>query len=143
MARSYSKSKGRSDGSRFMSLPYSVLDSEDYRSLSCAAKNVLTALFWQFNGGNNGDLSLTHARAKEWGIKSKSTLASALQALIAKNLIIRTRDPLRDRQNPHGQCSLYAVTWLKIHECGGKLDVSPTQAPPKSFFRGLKGGSIF
>jgi hypothetical protein len=32
------------------------------------------------------------------------------------------------RQGGKNQCSLYAVTWLAIDECNGKLDVNPTRA---------------
>lgn len=133
MAASYSKAKGRSSKPRYASMPHRVLDSEDYLSLSPVEKTVLMALCRPFNGHNNGDLSLTHERAKEWGIGSKSTLAKALRVLREKNLIIRTRDPLRDRENPHGQCSLCALTWMPIDECGGKLDVSATKTPARNF----------
>lgn len=116
-----------------MLIPYVVLDSPDVLGLSAIAFKLLVMMFKQFNGGNNGDFSAPFSKAKEWGIRSEATLCKALKELVSANLIVRTRDPIRDRQNPRGQCSLYGVTWLAIHECGGKLDINPTVQPLRSF----------
>jgi len=116
-----------------MLIPYVVLDSPDVMALSANAFKLLIMMFKQFNGNNNGDFSAPFSKAKEWGIKSEATLCKALKELIAANLIVRTRDPIRDKQNPRGQCSLYGATWHPIHECGGKLDVNPTLRPLRSF----------
>lgn len=129
MAASYSKSKGRSSNSRYFLLDHNLLDSPDFLKVSSSAKVALLALCRQYNGRNNGDLSLTNSRAKDWKLVSKSTLSKALRELESANLIVRSRDPRKDRNNPHGQCSLYALTWLKIDECNGKHDLAPTVAP--------------
>ena len=34
------------------------------------------------------------------------------------------------RQGGLHQCSLYAVTFYRVDECEGKLDISPTPSPP-------------
>lgn len=138
MAKSYGKAKGRRDGGTYIGIPHSVMDSADFRSLSGSAMIALMALVRQFNGHNNGDYSLTHSMAKEWRIGSKTTLANALGELMKKNLIVRTRDPTRDKQNPHGQCALYGVTWKPIDYCKGKLDIEPTNTPLRAFSLGAK-----
>jgi len=125
--------KGRKEKGRFTGIPHVVLDSRDYRRLSGTATKVLMMLCRQHNGYNNGDLSAPFSSAKQWGIGSQTTLSKALRELQAANLILRTRDPRRLRNNPQGQCSLFAMTWNNIDECGSKLDVSPTQTPPRKF----------
>lgn len=112
-------------------LPHAVMDSEDFRRMSGSAHKILMELIRQYRGSNNGDLSATFAQASEWGIGSKSTLVNALEELQARNLIVRTREGRFT--NPGGCCSLYALTWLPINECDGKLDVSPTTTPPRKF----------
>ena len=133
MAASYSKSKGRSNKERYILIPHNVVESEDFLKLSFSAKTTLIAIAHQFNGYNNGDLSFAHSRALVWGFGSKSTLAKALKELMAADLIVRSRDPRRDRDNPHGQCSLYALTWLKVDECKGKHELNATVAPLRAF----------
>ncbi len=133
MAKTRVRAKGRKDASRFLALPYPLLDLPDFRSLSPVAIKVLIILVYQYNGSNNGDLSAPFSRVRLWGIKSEATLCRALKELMGKRIITRTRDPTRDRQNPHGQCALYALNWLPIHECKGKLDVMPTLYPIRVF----------
>lgn len=135
MARTRARAKGRRDNTRFLGIPFPVINSEDFRALSPVALKVLIILSSQFSGSNNGDLSAPFSKVKMWGIKSEATLCKALKELMAKNIITRTRDPTRDRQNPHGQCALYALNWLPIHECKGKLDVLPTIQPIRLFSR--------
>jgi hypothetical protein len=118
---------------RFIAIPHAVMRSEDYRSLRGNAVKLLNALVFQFNGSNNGDLcaawSVMH---EQHGFSSKGTLKRALQELQDKNLIIKTRESLF--QNPNNQCSLYALTWLRIHECHGKnLEMRPTLMAVRKF----------
>lgn len=83
----------------------------------------------QFRGYNNGDLSAPFSLAQQWGIGSKTTLAKGIRELEKAELIIRTRDS--HFQKPSAKCCLYALSWLPINECSGKLDVSPTTTAPK------------
>ncbi|WP_329006400.1 hypothetical protein [Pseudomonas aeruginosa] len=131
MARTLRKSKGRNPAGTFAALPHVVMDSEDFRSLSGGALKVLLGLLRQYRGVNNGDLSATFASASEWGIGSKATLAKALEELQERNLIIRTREGRFIK--PGGCCALYALTWRLIDPCDGKIEVSPTTAPPRKF----------
>ena len=56
-----------------------------------------------------------------YGWTSKGTVDKALNELLARGFIEQTR------QGGRNKCSLYAVSWLAIDECGGKLDVSDTR----------------
>lgn len=55
------------------------------------------------------------------GWRSRDTLERALHQLIDAGLIELTR------QGGLNRCSLYALTWHAIDECGGKLDVPATR----------------
>jgi len=87
------------------------------------AAHLLDNLTAQFNGTNNGDLSAAPKIMKLYGWNSQGSLHKALAELLAFGFIEQTR------QGGKNQCSLYAVTWLPIDDCKGKLDVSPTKVP--------------
>lgn len=131
MALTRQKQKGRRDSGTFAALPHAVMDSEDFRALSGGSMKVLMGLLRQLKAANNGDLSASFGQAREWGVKSKSTLAEALGELQERDLIIRTREGRFT--NPGGRCALYALTWRPINECAGKIEVSPTSTPPRKF----------
>lgn len=133
MPRNRSRAKGRRDNTRFLGFPFPVVNSSDFQLLTPVSLKLLVILASQYNGVNNGDLSAPFSLVKKWGIRSEATLCKALRELMDKNIITRTRDPTRDRKNPHGQCALYALNWIPIHECNGKLDVRPTMQPPRVF----------
>lgn len=125
------KTKNRRQSGWFARLPAVLMDTEDFRMISGSAHKVLLALLRQYRGNNNGDLSIPHSEARKWGIGSKTTLQKAIQELIDRNLIIKTREGYFT--NPGSKCCLYAVTWEPIDECGGKLDVEPTTTAPRKF----------
>lgn len=134
MANSYSKAKGRREGERYCSIPWNVLDSDSYHGLSGIAVKMLLFLVRQYNGNNNGDLSAPFSAAAGLNIGSQSTWYKVLKELIAADLIMVTRDPMKKYHgNPHGLCTLFAITWRKIDECNGKLDCTPTLTPPRKF----------
>jgi len=91
--------------------------------LSHKAAHLLDNLFAQYDGKNNGDLSAAPKIMRLYGWTSQGSIHSALIELLAFGFIEQTR------QGGRNKCSLYAVTWLSIDECGGKLDVSPTKVP--------------
>ena len=126
MALSRERVKGRKTKGRFLALPASVVDSDDYKSLSGNAVKLLMALLYQYRGKNNGDLSAAYTIMKGMGFVSKDTLQRAKNELLEKQLIIQTREGRFT--NPGGVCALYALTWLPLDECGGKLDVSAIPA---------------
>lgn len=123
MTRSRRKFKGRSNHAPFFMWPRDVANSDTYRSLSAKAVKLLNDLYFQFRGVNNGDLAAAWGIMQPRGWKSRDTLHKALCELLAVGMIEKTRQGGRNR------CSLYAVTWLPIDECNGKLDVPATRTP--------------
>ena len=79
---------------------------------------------------NNGDLSATDKGTAEAGaFKSTATLAKAKRELLKSGLIAVSR------QGGKNQCTLYALTFLAIDDCGGKLDMGETRRAPDDWKR--------
>lgn len=97
-------------------MPHVLLESAKYSQLSAQAVKLMLDLYSQYKGTNNGDFSMTWAMMRKRGWRSKDTLYRALNLLIDKGYIVQTR------QGGRHQCSLYAVTWNPIDDCGGKLE---------------------
>jgi hypothetical protein len=97
------------------------LESDNYCNLTAGAVKLLVDIGSQYTGKNNGDLTaaLTVLKGKGW--KSPSTLDEKLSELLHYGFIIKTR------QGGRNQCSLYALTWQSIDECGTRLDVKETK----------------
>jgi hypothetical protein len=133
VARTRSKAKSRGDGGAgFGGLPKVVWKHPDYCGLSGSAAKLLMDLACQYNGRNNGNLTVAHSILKPRGWPSKTTITRATQELLATQLIICTREGRFT--NPGGRCALYALTWKPIDECLGKgLTISPTATPPRKF----------
>lgn len=117
------KHKGRKGNAPFLHIPHYVLDSGAYRRLDGWSAKLLLDIAGQFKGYNNGDLNAVWSQMRNRGWRSKGTLHKALNTLLGAGLIEQTR------QGGKNRCSLYAVTWRAIDECGGKLDVRPTKGP--------------
>ena len=117
------RSKNRKSEGTFSALPHHVQDSDMFVSLSSMATKLLINMFRDFNGKNNGDLSCALGILKKRGWRSDSHIRKARDELIKKGFIVRTR--VGSNRQPH----LYAVTWLGIDECGGKLDIKARAAP--------------
>lgn len=124
MARDLMKAKGRSESGSFIQLPHAILESEEYASLSMPAVKLLLDLFAQYRGKNNGDFAAAWSVMSRRGWRSRDTLRRALEELIEKGWIIKTR------QGGKRICCLYGVTWKGIDDCGGKLDHPPTRTAP-------------
>jgi hypothetical protein len=123
------RAKGKSGQKKrpFVMLPKDVLNHEDYINLSLKSKSLLVDVLRQYQGYNNGDLSITLSLMRPHGWTSNASLTSAKNELIESNLLVLTRQGGRNR------CSLYGVTFHNIDECSGKLDVTPTSAPLRAF----------
>lgn len=116
--------KGRSSKTRgFSMLIHAYFQSNEYAELSARAVKALVDLYCQYRGGNNGDLCAAWSIMSKCGWTSRSQLEKALDELLAKGWISVTRQG--GRRVP----TLYAVSFLGIDACGGKLDVSPCPMP--------------
>ncbi|MEO6117848.1 MAG: hypothetical protein ABIP37_02120 [Methylotenera sp.] len=123
----FNPDRGETGG--YAALYYCVLRSKVYANLSSHAVKLLNDLLCQYRGTNNGDLSApfsTMQRDRGW--KSKGTLARAIKELIESGLIEVSR------QGGRHKCSLFAVTFYAVDECGGKLEIKST-SKPKSLWR--------
>ncbi|MFC6672524.1 hypothetical protein [Marinobacterium aestuariivivens] len=114
----------------FFGLPDCVMNHPDFIAMSGTAAKLLLDIGAQFNGRNNGDLQCTRSIMSSRGWTSDSTRTRALTELIKLGLLVQTKVGGRGI-GPN----LYAITWQPIHECGGKLDVSPTGSKPYRDFR--------
>ena len=115
-----SKAKGRRGTGRFVALPLSILESQEYARLNGNAVKALVDLFSQYNGKNNGDFTAAWSVMQKRGWKSKATLYSSLNLLLDLKWIVKTR------QGGKHVCTLYGVTWQNIDDCKGKLDIKST-----------------
>ena len=108
----------------FLPFRLDVLRSQALANLSPYASKLLLDIASQWRLGRNGDASAAFEkimRARGW--RSKATLHKALKELTKSGLIIQTR------QGSLHECSLFALGWLAIDECDGKLDMKPTSGP--------------
>ena len=108
----------------FLPFRLDVLRSSALAALSPYASKLLLDIASQWSMGKNGDASVAFEkvlRARGW--RSKATLYKALKELVASGLIMQTR------QGSLHECSLYALGWLAIDDCGNKLDVKQTASP--------------
>lgn len=119
--RLLNKNTGEAGG--YAPLYYCVIRSQSYGNLSAYAVKLLNDLLSQYYGSNNGDLSAPFSAMQKRGWKSKGTLNRAIKELLETGFIETSRQGGRHR------CSLYALTFYPIHECGGKLDILPTNKP--------------
>ncbi|MBC3480953.1 hypothetical protein [Pseudomonas sp. SWRI77] len=109
-------------------IPRLLGEHPDFLTMTGSELKVFMLLLSQYRGNNNGDLAATHSMMEERGGMAKATLAASLQGLQERNLIVRTRTNMKGREG--ARCALYALTWLRIHECPGRqLEVGPTPAP--------------
>lgn len=116
--------KSRRESGTFFALPHQVMDCQNYLRLSYKSIKLLTDLGRQFNGKNNGDLCAAYSIMRKRGWRSKSTLEEALKELNYYGFI------LLSRQGGRHKASLYALSWLGINECKGKLDIQETIVAP-------------
>ena len=111
------------EGSTYILIPKSILQSNGYSKLSSQSVKLMLDLLIQYNGSNNGDFSAPFSlmRKKNW--KSKGTLNRAIKELLNSDFIEVSRMGGRNK------CSLYAMTFLAVDECKGKLDIKSTITP--------------
>ena len=117
---------------RFAGIPHVVLESKSYIALPARANKLLLDVVYQYNGRNNGDLTVAWGLMEKRGWSSKDTLSNAIRDLVDADLILKTRTGRF--MNPGARCDLYAITWQPTDECPWKdLEVGPTSTPPRKF----------
>jgi DNA-binding HxlR family transcriptional regulator len=115
-------------GGHFLPIPLAVLRSPELAGLSPYAAKLLWDIASQWRLGQNGDANAAFEKVmRSRGWRSKATLNKAIKELLESGLIVRTR------QGSLHQCSLYALGWLAIDECSGKLDIRPTCRPLRNW----------
>ena len=112
------KLTGKGKDHSFLLLTHNMMDSQAWLGLSGSAVKLLLEIARQYNGFNNGDISVPISRMRKRGFNSSDVLSRCKKELIAAGLVTQTR------QGGMHYPSLFSVTWLPINECGGKLEVA-------------------
>lgn len=107
-AQRAAKGGGR-DAGGFVAMPWSVLDSEAYRSLSHPAKSLLIEFARQFVRDNNGRLLASTKYLKNRGWNSADVIHRAKCELLEAGLIYETVKGHRPNK-----ASWYAITWQNL-----------------------------
>lgn len=132
MGKSRKKKRNNADTpGQFAALPYSVIRSEAFQNCKPIGIHLLLTLMLQYKGDNNGDICVSPKVMKEYGWHDKRQLGLGLTSLLDSKLMIKTR------QGGKNQCSLFAFSWIRIHDCFDqgrhKLDVAATDKAPVKF----------
>jgi hypothetical protein len=122
-------------GNHFAAIPVEVLTSDACRTLPNYAVRVLLAIAAQYRGKNNGDLAMTRATARDFGVASQEHLVVSLSALLERGLIQKTRQGGKKPLGP----SLYAVTWQPIDNLFGKIDSGATTSAANTWAKWTSG----
>lgn len=95
MARN--RHKGNRIGEGFVALPYSVLNSPLFTSLSPHALKLMLDLAAQYRGDNNGDLALAWKLMQPRGWRSEATLHKAKRELLDAGFLYEAQGPAAER----------------------------------------------
>ena len=110
-----SKGQGSSrDGSSFIALPWTLLDSKNYQILSANARSLLIELARQYTSMNNGRLLLSRRYLSKRGWKSSDMIAKGKKELLDGGFIHETVKGHRPNK-----ASWYAITWYEIDHIQG------------------------
>ena len=74
--------RDKRDGSRFLSLPLVVLESDGYRRAGHPARALLVDIAMQYTGHNNGKLTACAKYLKAKGWRSNDTIVRARRDLL-------------------------------------------------------------
>lgn len=105
----------------FVAIPYDVLLSNDYKSLSVEAKALLLEVTGQYRGNNNGDLTPSFyvvGKTLGWG---RTRHVKAVAEVRATRLIQVTAEP---RKGSNGRPELWALSWFGLNY-KSKFDLLP------------------
>lgn len=102
------------DSGGFAAIPWAVLDSPAYQSLSHPARSLLMEVARQFHGDDNGRMLLSRHYLAKRGWKSNDTIQRAKEELIEAGFIYQTVMGMKP-----WKASWYAVTWLSMDRLDG------------------------
>lgn len=117
--RKRAKYKGRGKSHSFLGLPHYMVKSPEWDALRGNAVKFLIQLAAEYNGSNNGDLSLTKRTALKRGWGGGATRDRAARQCEEAGFVLMTR------QGGLHECNLYAITWQPINDLGGKISHAP------------------
>jgi hypothetical protein len=140
MTRKHNRT-GRSTTERFVLLPYYMLTSAAWRSLSPVARSIFVELALIYNGSNNGSIALSTRDAAERVRCSKDTAARGLLNLVERGFIrCRSRGHF-DRKKRHA--SEYLLTFRPCDRSGERALKSFMRWEPKQpkFIAGPTSGT--
>jgi hypothetical protein len=133
MASQHTRRRRTRTGKGFSMLIHEYFTSSEYAELSPRAVKALIDIYTQFRGSNNGDLTAAWSVMAKRGWTSKDQLSKALRELLERGWLTVTRQG--GFEGGKHRPRLYAVTWLGIDYCDGKLDVQPHPAPSHAWKR--------
>ena len=103
------KITGKGGKSLWVGIEHWIVDTPQFKALQGSDVKFLVHLGREYNGHNNGDLSIANIR-KHW--RSRDTVQNAIKRLIEGGWIIKTR-----LGGLHMGPDLYAMTWWPIDAC--------------------------
>lgn len=107
---SKSRKSRRGKAWQFVALPHYVLDCHAFHNLSNSAKALLLEVARQYNGQNNGDLTVMYKQLNLRGWSSNDVISKAKAELLNCGFIQETRKGARPNK-----ASLYALTWQPLN----------------------------
>lgn len=111
------------DGTRFLALPFVVLEAPAFIALSGSARRLLLDVFMQYKGDNNGRLVACMSVLAERGWTSNDTLTRARRELENAGFLWQTRLGMRPNR-----AAWYAVTWMAL-DWHAQMDMSERAFP--------------
>ena len=86
------KSNKRKGEGQYAPLPYGLLKSEAWRSLSGPALKVFLELHTRFNGSNNGKLVLSYSEASYTLHMGRASVRRAFEDLVEKGFVVLEKE---------------------------------------------------
>lgn len=103
---------GREFPGGYFPLAHAWFNTPEFRQLSAMSKNVFIAAAMQYNGGNNGDISLPLSLLREWACTGNRQRCHAIAELVSAGWLIRSR-----RGGLRMGPDLFALTVKPVDEC--------------------------
>ena len=113
-------------------LPLSVLMNDAFKTLPVGHQRVLWLLAAQYDGANNGDLSLTRKQAAAFGLNNERHRSQGLKILEERGLIEKAQQGgiASGGKSP----TLWALTWRSVDFWEGS-ELNPKRLPSKAWLR--------